>query len=163
MRPLSAGTAVSPRAGSAAIEISIAATTRVVVTVAPRASYAPAREVGSQHSPPAGENPSAPLARSFHSPRPLQRLRSYRVARRPVAHLGPRLVAMSLAEDVAQVGHQRKRVRMLARMTIVGAKIVRRPQHQRLGILEARLLDVLARRALADLPLHVHQPAFLDR
>src|SRR5437764_183621 len=37
-------------------------------TVAPRAAYAPAREVGSLHSPPARENPSAPPARSSELP-----------------------------------------------------------------------------------------------
>src|SRR4051812_38948561 len=91
-----------------------------------------------------------------------KRLLPQLVSGRPAAERGARLVAVPLAEDVAQVGHERERIRVLLGMTVVGAEALGRLGHDGAWIVEPRLVDVLRSRAVAGLALHVDERALLD-
>src|SRR6185312_14729420 len=106
--------------------------------------------------------PARAARRHGSASRCCKRLLPQLVSRRPVAERGARLLAVSLAEDVAQVGHERERVRVLLGMAVVGAEALGRPGHDRARIVEPLLGDVLRPRPVAGLALHVDEPALLD-
>src|SRR6266542_2152675 len=78
-----------------------------------------------------------------------------------VAQLLAHPEAVTLAEDVSQIGHPRERVRVLLRVAVVAAEALVGPAHQRALVLHAGRSHVLAAGAVADLALHVDEPALL--
>src|SRR5512142_1646381 len=92
----------------------------------------------------------------------IERLLAQLVAGHAVAERGARLLAVTLAEDVAQVRHEREGVGVLLGMAVVGAQPLGWPPQDGARLVEPGLLDVLRARAVAGLALHVDEPALLD-
>src|SRR5690242_16834065 len=91
------------------------------------------RVVAQPTAPPASATSSAASARrrTRLPARGLERSFAQLMSGHPVSQLCARLFSVPLAENVAQIGHERERIRVLLGMAARRAEVVARPPHQR--------------------------------